>query len=1624
MKIKFWGVRGSIPAPLKASQVKEKIYQAIRGLPDIDTQDQEAVWGYINTLPSLLGGTAGGNTACVEIQAEEQTLIVDAGSGLRELGLELMKGPCGRGQGVLHLFISHLHWDHIQGFPTFAPAFIPGNRIFIYGVHDLRQALEYQQRSPLNWPVDLPYMQAALEFVSLQVGQPLSLGKIQVHTMPNSHPGDAYSYRLEDPHSVLVYASDAEFKQLDEASLQPCIDFFSQADALIFDAQYTLREVLGQKVDWGHSSALIGVDLARAAGAKKLILFHHDPTYSDADLQAIQAKAIAYQEQDTISPPCEVLIAYEGLTLDLTPPDTADLRLIPDSQSAILTPVNVFSPQGIDQIAQQLTELGEQNSIIDLSHVETLTTASLKSLVALGQAYRDAPVVLAAPSDKVRLIVKLAGYQDYFTIYPSVEAALEAVQAREALNLPGHLVQNRYQIQSKFDEGRLGTLLKVTDLHINQTVMLKILAASFSQETRERQSRLASSIMALDHPNIVRVFDWHPNGDRVEEFVGGQTLRQFLQETPLPLPSDQAMGIVLDIARALEYAHSRGVVHGNLRPLNVLLSPEGLKLCDFGLGRLVEGQNLLEAPLLFLTAAYLAPEQILGQPIDARTDLYALGVIAYHLLTGHPPFAGTDDQVLQAHLRQAPHPPRQLNPEISLSLEHLILKLLAKNPNERYASAQQARRIANSLVIGPEEITGQIRTLLIGREKQMKVLDACWQAAQVGRGQLVFITGEIGIGKTSLAQQAAARSRAPVQLIGYCQDPQESPAYQLFAQVLQAYFATVPPEFLDEDAHRLLVNFTRLVPEIRSMLPGLPDPPSLEPEQEQLRLMTNLTQFIKRATQERPWLLILDDLQWADLSSLEMLRHLGRHLPSMALLIVGIFRDAELKTNHPLRETLRDLSRHPTYRHLPLDRLDQAGVEQLLMNLWNQPVPSALAQKIHQHTDGNPFYVEEVAKSLVDDDLITLREGHWHFPALEEVHLPPNVQEVVWARLSRLNVDAQTLLGQAAVLGQIFRFDDLYKMSGLSEWQVLEHLDMALERQLVQEVSGDSQLRFRHAEIQQALYDDLGPLRRRLLHRRAGEILEQRTQPERLAEELAHHFSQAGEFEKAIVYSLRAAQQAQAAYANEAALLWYNRTLQMLNQLGPEQAAQFKATRLSTHQALGEVLTLTGHYAEALEQLTLACDMLESETVSVDRARQLADLYRRIALVHEKQGRFEMALAWLEKGLEHIDQDEPTPECVRLFILSGWVRDRQGEHQTARVWLERALAFARAAQLRQLEAGSLRVLGGVFWHLSDYARAKDYTEQALSIQREIGDRQGQAGSLNLLGIVSRHTGNYAGAEAYYEQSLPIYREIGDRRAEATLLNNLGVVFKFSGHYAASGTCYEHSLAICREIDDRHGEGVVLTNLGIIAVAHGNYTQAQSYLEASLHIKQEIGDRSGQSEPLAYLGLICHHQGDNETAREYSQQALALARELGNRADQSYALTVLGHALTDLGRLPEATDAYQQAFDIRQALEQPKIAMEPLAGLARLALNQGDLNQAQAYVENILRHLEHHDLDGTEEPLRIYLTCYQVLRASQDPRADDILNAARHLLQTWAAEIDDETLRRSFLENVAAHREIS
>lgn len=294
--------------------MKEKLRRALEGAAGLDLTNPTVIEHYLERLPFTIQNTVGGDTTCLEIRAGNQRLIIDAGSGLRQLGLELMDEGFAEGHQQADFLFTHTHWDHIHGFPFFRPAFVPHNHFTIYSpFSDLAERLEQQQHTHY-FPVPVSYMSATLEFKQIEPDQWRQIGNFRIYPMRLSHPGETYGYRIEDDHSCLVLATDSEYKRVERASTEQYVEFFREADLLIFDAQYSFSEAL-DRLDWGHSTAMMGAELAYRANVKRLALFHHDPTSSDEAIWGSKEQAEGYLTRRRHL--CEVLIAYDGLSLEL-----------------------------------------------------------------------------------------------------------------------------------------------------------------------------------------------------------------------------------------------------------------------------------------------------------------------------------------------------------------------------------------------------------------------------------------------------------------------------------------------------------------------------------------------------------------------------------------------------------------------------------------------------------------------------------------------------------------------------------------------------------------------------------------------------------------------------------------------------------------------------------------------------------------------------------------------------------------------------------------------------------------------------------------------------------------------------------------------------------------------------------------------------------------------------------------------------------------------------------------------------------------------------------------------------------------------------------------------------------
>ncbi|HBS05425.1 MAG TPA: MBL fold metallo-hydrolase [Leptospiraceae bacterium] len=317
MKVKLYGVRGSLPAPLRNAEYRVKLEEILKRSIASGLKSEEQIASFLDHLPGHLSHVVGGDTTCVRVDSDDgDVYILDAGTGLRPLGDELMAGPWGKGQGKIHIFFTHTHWDHIQGLPFFKPIYIPGNELHLYSpLPDLEDRMAYQTTDRF-FPMPFHNSASTKFFHQLKQGESIHLdGGLQLDSHPLKHPGGSQAYRFKSEAGTFIFATDAEFTGEDLMSRPDDAAFFDQAELLVMDAQYTLDESFS-KFDWGHTSYTMAVNCAVHWKVKNLVLTHHEPAYSDEKIFENFKNAIEHRMALQHSSP-RIFLARESAEFDI-----------------------------------------------------------------------------------------------------------------------------------------------------------------------------------------------------------------------------------------------------------------------------------------------------------------------------------------------------------------------------------------------------------------------------------------------------------------------------------------------------------------------------------------------------------------------------------------------------------------------------------------------------------------------------------------------------------------------------------------------------------------------------------------------------------------------------------------------------------------------------------------------------------------------------------------------------------------------------------------------------------------------------------------------------------------------------------------------------------------------------------------------------------------------------------------------------------------------------------------------------------------------------------------------------------------------------------------------------------
>ncbi len=843
--------------------------------------------------------------------------------------------------------------------------------------------------------------------------------------------------------------------------------------------------------------------------------------------------------------------------------------------------------------------------------------------------------------------------------------------------------------------------------------------------------------------------------------------------------------------------------------------------------------------------------------------------------------------------------------------------------------------------------------VLIGRASAVQTLERAIDSARSGQGQAVVLAGEAGIGKTRLTAEAKARAadKGFTILQGRCFEPDRALPYAPLLDLLRAYCAAHSPAEIAHNIGNTAPDLIKLLPELAALIPDIVSSPPAGPEQEKRRLFDSLTQFFKNLPS--PLLIIVEDLHWSDEASAEFLLHFARRLAPHPCLLALTCRSDE---RHPaLNQLLAGLDRERIVTEIALSRLGVGEVEAMLRAIFDlsRPVRADFLDAIYTLTEGNPFFVEEVLKSLIVAGDIFYADGGWDRKPLKELHTlrARTVQVAVQQRTDALSLEARRLLTLAAVAGRRFDFALLQALTEHTEARLVELVKELIRAQLVVEESADI-LAFRHALTRQAVYADMLARERRALHRSIAETMARLYQGalEAHLSDLAYHFYEAGLWEKAMDYSQRAGGKAAALYSPRAAVEQFSRALESAHHLSIAPSPHLLRMRGQAYEALGE---------------------------------------------------FEQARADFESALAANPNGDRRAEWQALLDLGALWASR--DYERAGEYFRRASEAARELGDPATLARTLNRLGNWHMNVEHLAEAMQCHQEALSIFESLPDKRGLAETLDLLGIAAGMSGDPLGTVNSYERAVALFRELDDRGGLASSLTVLaprGAIYMQNVGVWPESTLAgrvrdsEAALQIACDTNSRPAEALARAWLGLCLATAGEYARALELAQQAVEISEEIGHRQFMAITRWVAGATHLDLLALPAAREHLEPALKFARE----SNATHWVRITAAFLASLhilqNELAKAETILKEAF----TPDTPMIGIgqrHAWATYAELALAQGRADEALQVVEKLIASASGVEAQGEHAVPRFGLARGEALAAlGRAEEAEIVLKAAR------------------------------
>ena len=1067
----------------------------------------------------------------------------------------------------------------------------------------------------------------------------------------------------------------------------------------------------------------------------------------------------------------------------------------------------------------------------------------------------------------------------------------------------GIILDNKYQIQAHLGTGGMGEVYRVLDLKQDRVCALKILNTMVDQKAVHRRFHREFQVLSrLQHPRLVRTYTWGFAEERpyfTMEYLPGKTLEKIIAEHARlgQFRASHFFALMQQIVEGLAYIHTQGAVHRDLKPSNIMVleTEEGIEttILDMGLAKFrhLHSVSITQTGAAIGTAEYMSPEQGKGLWVDHRSDLYSLGVILYEMLTGAPPFSGQNPiSVIMKHIRESPPPMAEADVEVPAQTQQIVLKLLAKEPVDRFQSAEELVQALNGVTssefVLPDDEQRDIhrkvmRPQFVGRESEMKTLRAMLRDVQAGEQRVVLVSGEVGVGKSRLVEELLGD--ALIHDFLCLKGAGREEGGQIYGALIDAFRQ---------------VKTTDLVGKV---------PDSLETDK--FSVMEHWLQLLKSLRQKQPIVLCLEDIQWLDELTLEFLQYALRDPDPCPFLLCLTCQGSNRESIPKEIENFIHSNELAEATRIQIENLPREEMGYLAASmLGERSIPSDALQTLFRETGGQPLFVVEAVRALVHANVVRQNAfGDWQWGEFPERLLSDDISEVLYRRITALSAAQRQVMEYACVFFNDFSFELLATIWLGDELELLDVLEDLIEEGLLITYGDEERYRFSQGLYRRAIYDRMQDVRRRLLHREIGNALENMEDAEELTEALADHFAAAEERDKAVKYMRLAGKKALKKHAYRRALRRFEAVQQA------DDAFKSQADSIDFLCDYADALCNCGRHNRALELLEEAKALLPS-----DRKDLKARILGIIGGVHGVLQHGEIAEEYMRDALQlYRELDDLDGEIQALGGLA-YLCDVSGRHEEAIAYMRREIEKRRVMEEPQSEVfvqgreGQAALMGFRF------ETAKGHLETAVKTSQQLGLEPQRIEALNLLQRVYFYLGDFNRAEAVCDEVIGEWQKRGFVYWEAMNFLWLGELALERGAFAEA---LEYAETSAERFLQTPRKDYIYRAYAIAATATAKIGDTEVALEWAEKASEGTQQTSGMYTgilPLVYcgIGVALVQAGRINEAEDAFEQAIECRRE--SKGDHwARALLMAGEFYLEHGDVPKAQahlEAAKQAFE--------------------------------------------------------------------------------------------------------------